>query len=149
MVMCFLLATALLGPWVARAAAGLLGAPLRLGAGASGSLAADNSRANARRLASAITPIVMVTAFCGTLLFLQTTIGHVTGEQLRNGITADHVVGSAGLACRPAPPSRPPRCPAWTPPSACCAPAPSTAAATRSPPPTPSASTATRPSCPG
>ncbi|GAA2811619.1 FtsX-like permease family protein [Kitasatospora sp. CM 4170] len=95
-VMCFLLATALLGPWVARAAAGLLGAPLRLGAGASGSLAADNSRANARRLASAITPIVMVTAFCGTLLFLQTTIGHVTGEQLRNGITADHVVGSAG-----------------------------------------------------
>ncbi|MCG6495768.1 FtsX-like permease family protein [Kitasatospora sp. A2-31] len=95
-VMCFLLATALLGPWVARTAAGLLGAPLRLGGGAPGSLAADNSRANARRLASAITPIVMVTAFCGTLLFLQTTLSHVTGEQLRDGITADHVVAPAG-----------------------------------------------------
>ncbi|MFD0274413.1 ABC transporter permease [Kitasatospora sp. NPDC127111] len=95
-VMCFLVAVALLGPWVARAAAGVLGTPLRAAAGASGSLAADNARANARRLASAITPIVMVTAFCGTLLFLQSTLSHVTGEQVRSGTTADHVVGSAG-----------------------------------------------------
>ncbi|MFB7615952.1 FtsX-like permease family protein [Kitasatospora sp. NPDC056181] len=95
-VMCFLMAVALLGPWVARAAAGVLGAPLRAAAGAPGSLAADNTRANARRLASAITPIVMVTAFCGTLLFMQSTVRHVTGEQVRTGITADHVVGPAG-----------------------------------------------------
>ncbi|MEU6234225.1 FtsX-like permease family protein [Kitasatospora sp. NPDC047058] len=95
-VMCFLMAVALLGPWVARAAAGVLGTPLRAAAGAPGSLAADNTRANARRLASAITPIVMVTAFCGTLLFLQSTISHVTGEQVRSGTTADHVVGPAG-----------------------------------------------------
>ncbi|MGV9268628.1 FtsX-like permease family protein [Kitasatospora sp. NPDC003701] len=95
-VMCFLMAVALLGPWVAGLAAGLLGVPLRAGAGAPGSLAADNTRANARRLASAITPIVMVTAFCGTLLFMQSTITHVTGEQVRTGITADHVVGPTG-----------------------------------------------------
>ncbi|MFI6843696.1 ABC transporter permease [Kitasatospora sp. NBC_00085] len=95
-VMCFLVAVGLLGPWVARAAAGVLGAPLRAAAGAPGSLAADNTRANARRLASAITPIVMVTAFCGTLLFMQGTIRHVTGEQVRSGITADHVVGPTG-----------------------------------------------------
>ncbi|WP_406205975.1 ABC transporter permease [Kitasatospora sp. NBC_01560] len=95
-VMCFLTAVALLGPWVARAAAGVLGTPLRAAAGAPGSLAADNTRANARRLASAITPIVMVTAFCGTLLFLQTTVRHVTGEQVRTGITADHVVAPTG-----------------------------------------------------
>ncbi|MEE1822778.1 FtsX-like permease family protein [Streptomyces sp. BE20] len=94
-VMCFLTAVALLGPWVARGAAGVLGAPLRAG-GAPGSLAADNTRANARRLASAITPIAMVTAFCGTLLFLQTTISHETGEQVRSGITADHVLASTG-----------------------------------------------------
>ncbi|MFJ2776889.1 MULTISPECIES: FtsX-like permease family protein [unclassified Kitasatospora] len=94
-VMCFLMAVALLGPLVARIAAGVLGAPLRAG-GAPGSLAADNTRANARRLASAITPIVMVTAFCGTLLFIQTTISHATGEQVRTGITADHVVGPTG-----------------------------------------------------
>ncbi|MFE6864969.1 FtsX-like permease family protein [Kitasatospora sp. NPDC057692] len=94
-VMSFLVAVALLGPWVARAAAWVLGLPLRAG-GASGSLAADNARANARRLASAITPIVMVTAFCGTLLFMQSTIRHETGEQVRTGITADHVLGSTG-----------------------------------------------------
>ncbi|MEV4613566.1 FtsX-like permease family protein [Kitasatospora sp. NPDC049258] len=95
-VMCFLMAVALLGPWLAGAAARVLGLPLRAGAGAAGSLAADNSRANARRLASAITPIVMVTAFCGTLLFMQSTVSHVAGEQLQAGVTADQVLGSAG-----------------------------------------------------
>ncbi|MER8182348.1 FtsX-like permease family protein [Kitasatospora sp. NPDC094015] len=95
-VMCFLLAVALLGPWLAGAAARVLGLPLRAGAGAAGSLAVDNSRANARRLASAITPIVMVTAFCGTLLFLQSTVSRVAGEQLRAGVTADQVLGAAG-----------------------------------------------------
>ncbi|MEZ0094402.1 FtsX-like permease family protein [Streptacidiphilus sp. EB129] len=96
-VMCFLLAVALLGPLLARLAATLLGLPLRSGgAGPAGSLAADNTRANARRLASAITPIVMVTAFCGTLLFLQTTLSHVSAQQVRDGIVADQVLGSAG-----------------------------------------------------
>ncbi|MFE7528152.1 FtsX-like permease family protein [Kitasatospora sp. NPDC057542] len=94
-VMCFMMAVALLGPWLARGAAAVLGAPLRAG-GAPGSLAADNARANARRLASAITPIVLVTAFCGTLLILQTTVRHTTGENVRAGITADHVVGATG-----------------------------------------------------
>ncbi|MER5354521.1 FtsX-like permease family protein [Kitasatospora sp. NPDC002551] len=94
-VMSFLVAVALLGPWVARLAAWVLGLPLRAG-GAPGSLAADNTRANSRRLASAITPIAMVTAFCGTLLFMQSTIRHETGEQVRTGITADHVIGSTG-----------------------------------------------------
>ncbi|MGW3228313.1 FtsX-like permease family protein [Kitasatospora sp. NPDC001095] len=94
-VMCFMLAVALLGPWLARAAAVVLGAPLRAG-GAPGSLAADNTRANARRLASAITPIVLVTAFCGTLLILQSTVRHTTGENVRAGVTADHVIASTG-----------------------------------------------------
>nr|BFD94271.1 ABC transporter permease [Kitasatospora sp. Xyl93] len=94
-VMCFMLAVALLGPWLARAAAAVLGVPLRAG-GAPGSLAADNARANARRLASAITPIVLVTAFCGTLLVLQSTIRHTSGENVRAGVTADHVIGATG-----------------------------------------------------
>ncbi|WP_224276057.1 ABC transporter permease [Streptomyces sp. LS1784] len=96
-VMCFLVAIALLGPWVARIAAGVLGLPLRAGAGGtSGSLAADNARANARRLTSAITPIAMVSAFCGTMLFIQSTVQHATGEQVRDGVVADHVLGSTG-----------------------------------------------------
>ncbi|MEU1282638.1 FtsX-like permease family protein [Kitasatospora sp. NPDC005856] len=94
-VMCLMVAVALLGPWLARAAAVVLGAPLRAG-GAPGSLAADNARANARRLASAITPIVLVTAFCGTLLILQSTVRHTTGENVRAGVTADHVIGATG-----------------------------------------------------
>ncbi|MGW7445551.1 FtsX-like permease family protein [Kitasatospora sp. NPDC054795] len=94
-VMCLMMAVALLGPWLARAAAVILGAPLRAG-GAPGSLAADNTRANARRLASAITPIVLVTAFCGTLLILQSTVRHTAGENVRAGVTADHVVGATG-----------------------------------------------------
>ncbi|MDH6144747.1 putative ABC transport system permease protein [Kitasatospora sp. GP30] len=94
-VMCLMMAVALLGPWVARLAAAVLGAPLRAG-GAPGSLAADNTRASARRLASAITPIVLVTAFCGTLLVFQSTIAHAAGENIRTGITADQVLGSTG-----------------------------------------------------
>ncbi|MBZ4321621.1 FtsX-like permease family protein [Streptomyces huiliensis] len=96
-VMCFLLAVALLGPLVARLCATVFGLPLRTrAAGAAASLAADNSRAQAHRLASAITPIVMVTAFCGTLLFLQSTIRHVADRNVRDGVVADHVLDTTG-----------------------------------------------------
>ncbi|MFI5529016.1 ABC transporter permease [Kitasatospora sp. NPDC051853] len=99
-VMCLLLAVGLLGPLLARISAAVLGGPLRL-RGAAASLAADNTRANARRLASAITPIVMVTAFCGTLLFLQSTLTHAAGDQARRGLLADHVVTSTGPGLSP------------------------------------------------
>lgn len=56
-VMLFMLSVGLLGPLVARLCAGLFGLPLR-GVGPAAGLAAANSRTNARRLASAITPIV-------------------------------------------------------------------------------------------
>ncbi|RFU84074.1 ABC transporter permease, partial [Streptomyces triticagri] len=96
-VMLFMLAVALLGPLVARLCAGLFGIPLR-GAGASASLAAANSRTNERRLASAITPIVLAMAFASTLVFMHTSETRVADKQLRAGITADHVVTDpAGL----------------------------------------------------
>ncbi|MFE9706148.1 ABC transporter permease [Streptomyces sp. NPDC005930] len=96
-VMLFMLAVALLGPVLARVCAVLFGLLLR-GGGASASLAAANSRANSRRLASAITPIVLAMAFASTLVFMHTSESHVAAEQLRDGITADHVVtGPAGL----------------------------------------------------
>ncbi|RLV08554.1 ABC transporter permease [Streptomyces griseocarneus] len=94
-VMCFLVAVALLGPPLAWLCTTVLGLPLR-SAGASGSLAADNTRAHAHRLASAITPIVMVTAFCGVLVFLQSTIRHVADDHVRTGIVADHVLAPDG-----------------------------------------------------
>ncbi|NEB09338.1 FtsX-like permease family protein, partial [Streptomyces coelicoflavus] len=96
-VMLFMLAVALLGPILARACAALFGLLLR-GGGASASLAAANSRTNARRLASAITPIVLAMAFASTLVFMHTSESHVASEQLRDGVTADHVVTNpAGL----------------------------------------------------
>lgn len=90
-VMCFMLAVGLLGPLVARLCAGLFGIPLR-GAGPAGQLAAANSRTNSRRLASAITPIVLAMAFASTLVFMHTSENHVADKQVRAGITADHVV---------------------------------------------------------
>ncbi|MFI0240058.1 FtsX-like permease family protein [Streptomyces sp. NPDC016845] len=97
-VMCFMLAVALLGPLVARLAAALFGLPLR-GAGAPASLAAANSRSNARRLASAITPIVLAMAFASVLVFMHTSEDHAAAGQQKAGITADHIVTSdAGLA---------------------------------------------------
>lgn len=96
-VMLFMLAVALLGPLVARLCAALFGLALRAG-DASASLAAANSRTNARRLASAITPIVLAMAFASTLVFMHTSESHVAGQQLRAGVTADHVVADpAGL----------------------------------------------------
>ncbi|AZM53243.1 ABC transporter permease [Streptomyces sp. WAC 01529] len=97
-VMLFMLAVALLGPLVARGCAALFGLPLR-GAGASASLAAANSRTNARRLASAITPIVLAMAFSSVLVFMHTSEDRVAADQQREGITADHILTSdTGLA---------------------------------------------------
>ncbi|MEU4612280.1 FtsX-like permease family protein [Streptomyces umbrinus] len=106
-IMLFMLAVALLGPLVARLCAALFGLLLR-GGGASAALAAANSRTNARRLASAITPIVLAMAFASTLVFMHTSESQIASEQLRDGITADHVVtdpaglptGSADRAAR-------------------------------------------------
>lgn len=96
-VMLFMLAVALLGPLVARLCAGLFGLPLR-GAGPAAQLAAANSRTNARRLASAITPIVLAMAFASTLVFMHTSETHAADKQLRAGVIADHVVTDpAGL----------------------------------------------------
>ncbi|WP_225844587.1 FtsX-like permease family protein [Streptomyces sp. HPF1205] len=95
-VFCFMAGVAFLGPVVAWLASAVLGLPLRLTGGAPAELAAANTRAAARRLASAITPIVLVTAFCGTLLCMQATTTHVSARQIRDGVVADQVVGSAG-----------------------------------------------------
>ncbi|MFE7709714.1 ABC transporter permease [Streptomyces sp. NPDC057486] len=92
-VMLFMLAVGLLGPLLARLCAAVLGVPLRA-AGASGSLAAANSLTNSRRLASAITPIVLAMAFASTLVFMQTSEDRVIAHQQRDGITADHIVSA-------------------------------------------------------
>ncbi|WP_329178885.1 ABC transporter permease [Streptomyces sp. NBC_01477] len=106
-VFSLMVGVAFLGPVVAWLASAVLGLPLRAG-GAPGVLAAANTRANARRLASAITPIVLVTAFAWTLLCMQGSIQHESSRQVRDGVVADQVIGSdsaglpAGTAARAA-----------------------------------------------
>ncbi|KRC31715.1 ABC transporter permease [Oerskovia sp. Root22] len=90
-VMLFMLAVGLLGPLIARAGASIFGLPLG-GAGVAASLAAANSRANARRLASAMTPIVLAMAFASTLVFMHSSEDRAAVEQLRAGMVADHVI---------------------------------------------------------
>ncbi|MGW1014122.1 FtsX-like permease family protein [Streptomyces termitum] len=94
-VMLFMLAVALLGPMIARACAAVLGLPLRA-AGAAGELAAANSRTNARRLASALTPLVLAMAFASTLVFLHTSQDRAAVSQQREGLLADHVISDPG-----------------------------------------------------
>ncbi|MDK0519455.1 ABC transporter permease [Streptomyces sp. ML-6] len=94
-VMFFMLGVGLLGPLIARICAAVIGLPLRL-AGAPGSLAAANSWTNSRRLASAITPIVLAMAFSSTLVFMQTSEERVIAHQQRAAVTADHVVSAPG-----------------------------------------------------
>ncbi|SEG93305.1 putative ABC transport system permease protein [Thermomonospora echinospora] len=91
----FMCAVALLGPGIAWLSALVLGVVLRA-AGAPGRLAAYNSLAGSRRLASAITPIVLTVAFTGTLLFVQSTLAHATLSQARRGVVADHVLTAPG-----------------------------------------------------
>ncbi|MFJ8443087.1 FtsX-like permease family protein [Kitasatospora griseola] len=100
-VLCFLVAVGLLGPWLVRGAVGLVGVLLRA-AGAPASLAADNARSSSRRLASAVVPIVMVTAFCGTLLFLQSSLDHAASVQVREGLRADRMVTAEAVPGLPA-----------------------------------------------
>lgn len=90
-VMLFMLAVALLGPLIARACAAVFSLPLRAG-GAPGALAAANSRTHARRLASAITPIVLAMAFSSTLVFLHTSQEQAVRQQQKAGLLADHVI---------------------------------------------------------
>lgn len=94
-VMAFLTAIALLGPAISQTATAVLGLPLRRGS-ASSSLAAANSAASSRRLASAITPIALVIGASGVLLFIQSTVADATRTDIRRGLVADHVITSDG-----------------------------------------------------
>ncbi|WP_411137949.1 FtsX-like permease family protein [Streptomyces sp. C10] len=86
---------ALLGPLTAKGALAVLGAPLRLFR-ATGHLAANNARANAKRLAAVITPLTLLVGMASTVIFVQTTMGSAAEAQTRDGVTADWVIDSTG-----------------------------------------------------
>ncbi|MDX6361782.1 MAG: putative transport system permease protein [Streptomyces sp.] len=88
-------AVALLGPLLVRAAAAVLGGPLRR-SGPGGKLAAANLRGNAARLASVVTPLTLLIGMTCTVLFVQPTLGDAARAQARAGIRADWVVAAQG-----------------------------------------------------
>ncbi|WP_222192908.1 FtsX-like permease family protein [Modestobacter italicus] len=95
-VLTLLIAVGLLGPVLAGLIARLV-QPLLDRFGVAGRLAAANGRTNSRRLASAITPLVMAVAFAGTTLFLQGSVDRAARTQAEAALVADTVVTSAGV----------------------------------------------------
>ncbi|MEV5829349.1 FtsX-like permease family protein [Spirillospora sp. NPDC052242] len=98
MLYTFVLAVALLAPWINRAAAAVTAPVLRLVWRDSGYLAAANLRANARGMVAVLTALVLSVGFGGTVWFLQDNLQRQTVEQSRDGTIARHaLVGGAGL----------------------------------------------------
>ncbi|WP_026424847.1 ABC transporter permease [Actinokineospora inagensis] len=83
----------LLGPKVVGAAVRLLARPLRR-TGVGGYLAAANSTANTRRLAAAITPLMLAVGFAVAQFFSQTTTTDAVQRQTQASTVADHVLVS-------------------------------------------------------
>lgn len=98
MLYTFVLAIALLAPWINQAAARLLAPVLRAVWGDSGYLAAANLKANARGMVAVLTALVLSVGFGGTVWFLQDNLQRQTVLQNQDGTLAQQVlVGGAGL----------------------------------------------------
>ncbi|WP_395575085.1 FtsX-like permease family protein [Streptomyces sp. BK79] len=93
LVLLLVIAAAVLGPLLSRAATALL-APLLLRTGAAGWLAAANSRARAARTAAAVTPLILAVSFAATVVFTQTTQLDRSAQEIRSGTVADQVLTS-------------------------------------------------------
>jgi putative ABC transport system permease protein len=101
LVMSLIVATAFLGPLLARYGARLLGGAAQAVAPVTGRLARHGSAAAALRAGSLITPVALAVAFAGTQLFAQTTVVHATTGQAAAGSRADQVVVSSGPGLPP------------------------------------------------
>ncbi|WP_344038947.1 ABC transporter permease [Saccharothrix xinjiangensis] len=90
---------ALLGPLLVGRVARSLARPLRALSPVGGHLAVEGVAANARRLATVVTPMVLAVATASVQLFTQTTVSAAAAAQADDGVVADFVVsGPAGLA---------------------------------------------------
>ncbi|WP_453051469.1 FtsX-like permease family protein [Streptomyces pratens] len=98
MLYTFVLAIALLAPWINQAAARFLGPVLQAVWGNSGHLAAANLRANARGTVAVLTALVLSVGLGGSVWFLQDNLRRQTVVQSRDGTLAQHaLVSGTGL----------------------------------------------------
>lgn len=99
MLYLFVLAVALLAPWINNAAARLLAPVMRAVFGTSGYLAAANLRANARGTATVLTSLVLAVGFGGSVWFLQNNLERQAVAQSQAGLRAEQaLVSAAGLS---------------------------------------------------
>jgi putative ABC transport system permease protein len=97
--MLMVIGAALLGPWLVASAIRVIGGPLRSAAPVGGYLAVANVTASARRLAVAVTPLVLAVTMASVQLFTQTTVAAEAEDQADKGVVADLVVSApSGLA---------------------------------------------------
>lgn len=94
-VLLWMIAVALLGSVLTRGAVALLGGLLRAFP-VGGFLAAQNSRANSRRVASVITPLALLIGMTATILFVPATLGDAARAETTAGLKADYLITSGG-----------------------------------------------------
>jgi putative ABC transport system permease protein len=98
MLYLFVIAVALLAPWINAFAARLLAPVLARLWQSSGYLAGKNLRANAQGMATVLTALVLSVGFGGSVWFLQNNLERQTVTQSRAGMLADRaLVAPAGL----------------------------------------------------
>ncbi|GAA3441932.1 ABC transporter permease [Planomonospora venezuelensis] len=100
-VLLLVVAATLLGPWLVRWAVALTGSLLGRVSRVGGYLAAATTRAESRRLAAVVSPLVLMLAFASATLFTQSTVGHAAARQAEEGARADYVVTSTGPGLPP------------------------------------------------
>ncbi|MFE5487631.1 FtsX-like permease family protein [Streptomyces sp. NPDC056527] len=93
LVLTVVIAAAVLGPLVSRASMRIVGPALRTSR-VTGHLAAANNSSQVRRLAGAVTPLVLAVSFAATVIFAESTSQHTAREQREAGLVADHVLTS-------------------------------------------------------
>ena len=96
MLYLFVIAVALLAPWINRYAARLLTPVLPRLWGVSGYLAAANLRANAQGMATVLTALVLSVGLGGSVWFLQTNLERQTVAQSGAGTLAERVLAAPG-----------------------------------------------------
>ena len=96
----FVIAVALLAPWLTRIVSAMAGVVLRR-LGLTGRLAAANLAASARALSPVVTALVLAVALGGSMWFLQTSIQHAAANQARAGLVADQVITTSGPGLPP------------------------------------------------
>ncbi|MFE5568545.1 FtsX-like permease family protein [Amycolatopsis japonica] len=89
-----------LGPKVVALMTRLVGPVLNRTSRISGYLAAANSQANSRRLAAAVTPVMLAVSFALTMFYSQTSAAAARQEETVESTTADYVLasGAGGLS---------------------------------------------------